>query len=258
MTDRGDRTQLSQSQEYFNSTVGALENGYFAYRWGATPMRREHHRQTQEALRRALGRQRFNVLIEVGPGACIWTPLFARFALRLIAVDLSWAMLQDGRRSRGDWSLSCGDAAALPLRSASADALCSSRAFEYFPNPAAAIAEFKRVLKPGGFTLIVTKNRNYAGYRGKPGAGSPESTKRDVHSGNLSPEGLAELFASHGFENIRLRPALMGRSRVVGAWVAVRWLRRVADPSWARLPKTIGDSCESFMLTASSPRGLLT
>lgn len=251
MTESTDRSKLSQSRDYFDSTVGALTDGYFAYRWGATPLRREHYRQTREALVRELGSHRFDVMVEVGPGACIWTPLFARSTNRLVAVDLSWAMLQDGRKQAGNWSLSCGDAAALPLRSSCADALCSSRAFEYFPSPGAAVAEFKRVLKAGGFLLVVTKNRQYAGYRTN-GQSAP-SQKHDVHSGNLSPAELAELFASHGFENIRLRPAVIGRSRLTAVWTLVRWLRRLADPSWRHMPGVIADACESVMLTASSP-----
>lgn len=251
-----ERGQLSKSRNYFDSTVGGLEDGYFAYRWGATPMRREHYLQMREALRRVLGRQRFKLLLEVGPGSCVWTPLFAEVASHVVAVDLSWAMLQDGRRQAGGWSLSCGDAAALPIRSGSADALCSSRAFEYFPDPSAAVAEFRRVLKPGGFVLIATKNREFAGYRQRDARPSTISNKAEVHSGNLSAGELTRLFSSHGFENVRLRPALMGRSNAVGVWAAVRFLRRVADPSWARLPGVISDSCESIMLTASSgPEG---
>jgi SAM-dependent methyltransferase len=248
------RSKLSQSRDYFDSTVGALAHGYFAYRWGATPLRREHYLQTQESLVRGLGSHRFDVMVEVGPGACIWTPLFAQRANRLVAVDLSWAMLRDGKKQTGNWSLSCGDAAALPLRSSAADALCSSRAFEYFPLPGAAVAEFKRVLKPGGFVLIVTKNGKYAGYRPRSAGQSAPSQKDDIHSGNLSPAELVDLFSAHGFENIRVRPAVMGRSRLTAAWTAVRWIRRLADPSWRYMPTVIADACESVMLTAWSPR----
>ena len=254
MTDSEDRSKLSQSRDYFDTTVGALPAGYFVYRWGATPLRREHHRQTHEAIKRGLAGRRFDVLVEVGPGACIWTPLFAESSNRLVAVDLSWAMLRDGRRTHGRWNLSCGDAAALPLRSSCADALCSSRAFEYFPDPRKAVTEFKRVLKPGGFILIVTKNRNYAGYRPGNGTKLLSRQKADVHSGNFSPEDLASLFASEGFQNVRLRPALMGRTRFILAWAVVRWVRRLADPSWREMPAIIADASESVMLTAASPQ----
>ncbi len=254
MTEFDNRSQLSRSRDYFNKTVSSLEQGYFAHRWDATPMRREHYRQTAETLQRQLGRVRFDRLVEVGPGACIWTPLFAKSARRVVAIDLSWAMLQDGRRRSGDWDLSCGDAAALPLRSASVDALCSSRAFEYFPDPGAAVAEFKRVLKHGGFILIITKNRDYAGYRSRRGETRLEGQKADVHSGNLSPEELVALFSSHEFQNIRLRPAVIGRSRITLAWTAIRLLRRFIDPSWVQMPGAIAGACESVMLTARSPR----
>jgi hypothetical protein len=102
--------------------------------------------------------------------------------------------------------------------------------------------------------LIVTKNRNYAGYRPRIASGSSATPKAAAHSGNVSPEELANLFASQGFENVRVRPALLGRTRLTFAWVVVRWLRRFADPSWRQMPAVIADASESVMLTASSPR----
>ena len=48
-----------------------------------------------------------------------------------------------------------GDAERLPFASDSFDALWSSGSIEYWPNPVAALEEFRRVVKPGGRVLVV-------------------------------------------------------------------------------------------------------
>jgi len=48
-----------------------------------------------------------------------------------------------------------GDAERLPFADDSFDALWSSGSIEYWPNPVAALREFRRVVKPGGTVLVV-------------------------------------------------------------------------------------------------------
>ncbi|WP_435196527.1 methyltransferase domain-containing protein [Natronomonas sp. EA1] len=48
-----------------------------------------------------------------------------------------------------------GDAERLPFADDSFDALWSSGSIEYWPNPVAALEEFRRVVKPGGTVLVV-------------------------------------------------------------------------------------------------------
>jgi ubiquinone/menaquinone biosynthesis C-methylase UbiE len=78
---------------------------------------------------------------------------------RVIACDFSPGMLAraaaggHGTRTRRI-QLVRADAARLPIGSARIDALVSTEAFHWFPDPAAAIAEFHRVLAPGGRLLL--------------------------------------------------------------------------------------------------------
>ncbi|WP_435067523.1 methyltransferase domain-containing protein [Haloplanus sp. C73] len=51
-----------------------------------------------------------------------------------------------------------GDAERLPFADDSFDALWSSGSIEYWPNPVDALAEFRRVVKPGGPVLVVGPN----------------------------------------------------------------------------------------------------
>ncbi|XVH30315.1 methyltransferase domain-containing protein [Haloferacaceae archaeon DSL9] len=48
-----------------------------------------------------------------------------------------------------------GDAERLPFKDDSFDALWSSGSIEYWPDPVAALREFRRVVKPGGTILVV-------------------------------------------------------------------------------------------------------
>jgi SAM-dependent methyltransferase len=51
-----------------------------------------------------------------------------------------------------------GDAGALPFRDGSFEAVVSTEAFHWFPDPDAALAELRRVLVPGGSLLVALVN----------------------------------------------------------------------------------------------------
>ncbi|WP_251341599.1 methyltransferase domain-containing protein [Haloplanus halophilus] len=51
-----------------------------------------------------------------------------------------------------------GDAERLPFADDSFDAVWSSGSIEYWPNPVDALAEFRRIVKPGGPVLVVGPN----------------------------------------------------------------------------------------------------
>ncbi len=92
-----------------------------------------------------------------GPG---WIPIHlatARPDWRLVGVDLSQRMLdraQANAQSRAvqpEWILASADATGWP--DASCDAVVSHFALHEFPDPAAALREAARLLKPGGLLL---------------------------------------------------------------------------------------------------------
>src|SRR5947208_863756 len=51
-----------------------------------------------------------------------------------------------------------GDALRLPVRDAAVDAVVSTEAFHWFPDPDAALAEFFRVLTPRGRAVVALVN----------------------------------------------------------------------------------------------------
>jgi malonyl-CoA O-methyltransferase len=99
-------------------------------------------------------------ILDVGAGTGICTRRLARLypSARIIAVDCAMPMLRQarGRRPRGfaGRALACGDAEALPLADASVDLLVSSLMLPSCPSPEAALAEFQRVLEPGGLLMF--------------------------------------------------------------------------------------------------------
>lgn len=77
----------------------------------------------------------------------------------IVAIDLALPMLQATRARMGSASaahLVCGDAEDLPLASDSVDLLVSSLVLQWCSDPVAVLAEFQRVLRPGGVALVST------------------------------------------------------------------------------------------------------
>jgi ubiquinone/menaquinone biosynthesis C-methylase UbiE len=75
---------------------------------------------------------------------------------RVVAVDFSASMLCEAQRKVSDprvqWT--AADAAELPLADAKADRIICFSAWPHFPEPRRALAEARRVLRPGGELCI--------------------------------------------------------------------------------------------------------
>jgi arsenite methyltransferase len=73
-----------------------------------------------------------------------------------VGLDVSAPMLQRAAaQARPNMGLVRGSAESLPLRDAVADAACSTAVIMLVPDPARALAEMTRVLKPGGWLLVM-------------------------------------------------------------------------------------------------------
>ncbi|NUR70420.1 MAG: methyltransferase domain-containing protein [Hamadaea sp.] len=84
---------------------------------------------------------------------------FYRPEVTVTGIELSPQMLAYARRRAADLGLSAdlreGDAEHLPFGDASFDTVVCAFSLCTIPNPAAAIAEMRRVLRPGGELLLV-------------------------------------------------------------------------------------------------------
>jgi demethylmenaquinone methyltransferase/2-methoxy-6-polyprenyl-1,4-benzoquinol methylase len=92
--------------------------------------------------------------VAAGPGN-VAQALIAHGARRVVALDLSYNMLAEGaRRGLPDIDFVNADAQRLPFPDASFDAVTISFGLRNVPDAPAALAEFARVLRPGGRCVV--------------------------------------------------------------------------------------------------------
>ena len=116
-------------------------------------------------------RARYPVVVDVG---CGWggslRKLNERFRPeRLVGFDIAPRMVEAAAREAARVRTACGDAAevvrasgaALPLPDASVDLLFCHQTFHHLVDQDRAIAEFFRVLRPGGRLLLAESTRRY-------------------------------------------------------------------------------------------------
>lgn len=98
------------------------------------------------------------------------------------------------------------DAQALPFRDDTVDAITSLAVLQLVPNPAAAVAEMARVLKPGGRIAVMVPTAGPAGplFRIFPNAGATF----------FGDDELGDLFEDVGFAGVRTKN-----------WGPVQWVR---------------------------------
>ena len=104
---------------------------------------------------RAAGAQR---VLDIGCGTGIFaTRVRDELGVDVVGCDLSQGMLEQARARSDRVSWVRGDSTRLPLRDGAVDGVVCTEAFHFF-DQAAALAEFHRVLKPGGTLLIALIN----------------------------------------------------------------------------------------------------
>lgn len=101
------------------------------------------------------------VVVDVGCGTGSTTEgLLKRYRrARIVGTDLALQPLRISRQ-RGAWRRRlrsvCADAEALPLADGCCDLLFSNLMLYWCPDPRAALAEFQRILRPGGVLMFAT------------------------------------------------------------------------------------------------------
>lgn len=216
----------------------------------------------RERAERMLPGRRYGRVLEVGAGTGffllnLWQ---AGFVEEAHATDLSPGMLAacgaNARRLGCDLRTAAGDAEALPYADGAFDLVVGHAFLHHLPDYGAAIAEMRRVLRPGGALLIageptalghriagVAKRAAAAGMRvadrvrpglrkrEPPPASEEERTLRDlewhvdVHT--FEPSALADVVAAAGFSGVRIETEELTAG--VFGW-AVRTIEAEARP----------------------------
>src|SRR5262245_22821277 len=218
-------------------------------------------------LRKALGREpeRFERALEVGAGTGYFTLNLALAGVigDAVATDISPGMLETLSRSAERLEVpvetACCDAAELPFDDDSFDLVFGHAILHHLPDLDAAFAEFRRVLRPGGWVAFCGEPSRYgdrlaevpkrgaqvvapvwralmgAGPRANGHAGPSEEDELervvDVHA--FTPADLAGHARSAGFTSVRVRGEELAAS--LFGW-ANRSLEATADPDevpWA-------------------------
>lgn len=143
------RRRMQRSQTYFESLAGDWERirkSYF------------DDRVTSLAIEKLLPRDL--VLADIGCGTGSLTFELARFAKRVIGVDLSLEMLRRARarakeRAAANVEFRQGDALKLPLASHSVDAAFCVMVLHFLSDPGRAIRGLCRITRPGGSVVLV-------------------------------------------------------------------------------------------------------
>ncbi|HUE87057.1 MAG TPA: metalloregulator ArsR/SmtB family transcription factor [Vicinamibacterales bacterium] len=99
-------------------------------------------------------------VVDIGCGEGYLTIEVARWARRVVAVDRSSSVLKKaralaGRRRAANIVFKRGELEKLPLGAASVDVALLSQALHHAADPAQALAEAARVLRPGGKVLVL-------------------------------------------------------------------------------------------------------
>lgn len=125
------------------------------YRWLRHPVDMPGHALT--ALRDVTG-----VVADIGcgNGAYVSRLLQERPDLRVLALDLSHGMLAGVRATTGHRALVVADAGRLPVPDDSVDAALAMHMLYHLPDPAAGVAELRRVTHQGGQALVATNARD--------------------------------------------------------------------------------------------------
>lgn len=127
--------------------------------YDAPLVQRLTYRPEQDAVLRRLRESPPARTLDVGCGTGrLAARLRAELGSPVVGCDFSRGMLGRARaRSRGvRWARA--DAGRLPFADASFDAVVSTEAFHWFPEPRAALAEMRRVLAPEGRLLVSLVN----------------------------------------------------------------------------------------------------
>ena len=108
------------------------------------------------------------VIVDVAAGTGIFSRQLAARGWRVIAVEPSVTMLRVGIVEQTDMSYDrrrlhpiAGGAERIPIASETIDLITAAQAFHWF-NPPIALAEFARVLRPGGAIALLWNNRDPA------------------------------------------------------------------------------------------------
>jgi SAM-dependent methyltransferase len=152
------------------------------------------YNQLSNALAAAAASHATGTMLDVGCGSKPWAPLFAPHVAEHLGVDIA-----------GDRVDIVADAYRVPLEDASVDTVLLTEVLEHLEDPARALCEAHRLLRPGGGVILTT-----------PLLFPVHGASRDFY--RYTPHGLEYLLREAGFEQVSVQP-------LSGQWTTIAMLR---------------------------------
>ncbi|MBN2370509.1 MAG: class I SAM-dependent methyltransferase [Vicinamibacteria bacterium] len=138
-------------------------------------------------------------VLDAGCGRSLFTEIRPDWPFTIVAADVDYDLLAARKSVFPALRWTVSEASPLPYRDGAFDALFAGELIEHLDDPSAALAEFGRVLKPGGVLILTTPNRlrlaNVADRSERPY--SPD------HLSELSFDETRDLLIREGFEILR-------------------------------------------------------
>jgi ubiquinone/menaquinone biosynthesis C-methylase UbiE len=145
-------------------------------------------------------------VLDVGTGTGFVATIAAGLGHRVTGTDLSEPMLAEARRSQPTISFVRGDAVAPAFTNGSFDAIVSRHLFWTLRDPAAALAAWHRLLRPGGRVVVID-----GFWFDGPGDALFESYYDEATRGSLpgwryfDTAPIVDLLGTAGFANVTVR-----------------------------------------------------
>lgn len=159
--------------------------------WWIRKIREGHDRYRKDFTDRvivdALAPQAGEVIIDAGCGEGWLTRVCAAAGAEAIGVDLSPAFVDAARTvmngAAGAPRFELADMRALPIHDGSADVVVANHVLTDIPDAGIAIAEFARVLRPGGRLVVLVVHPCFYGLRAEREAVMPMPTADEYFAG---------------------------------------------------------------------------
>ncbi len=134
-------------------------------------------------------------VLDAGCGRSLFTEIRPEWPFEIVASDVDHDLLASRKAEFPHVRWLVGDAHPLCFRDEAFDALFAGELVEHLPDPRSALAEFRRVLKPGGCLILTTPNR----LRLANVADGSERPYSPDHLSELSYDEVRSLLGESGF-----------------------------------------------------------